>query len=149
MEGPKINNISFMITFALIIFTSPRVQFAQITVTQSEFMTVFSVGDPLFVVNGESGAINIGGTDGPNIYDFTSLSLENQIVLHNYSVSQIPILATHYPTEGITFGEDVQNIVTNPIFLSKSDSTLLLGEVTTGDEYILSHYKPYALFAIS
>ena len=142
-------NIRFMNFFftSLIIFSLSTFLYAQITVSQSEFMQIFTAGSPLYVINGQSGSINIGNNSGPNNYNFTFVNMQDQIVLNNYEVSQIPILSNRYPSNAITFGEDPQNIVQNPVILTSIDSSFFIGEVTIESEYRFSHNEPYELFA--
>jgi hypothetical protein len=110
-------------------------------------MNIFTPGSPLYVINGESGLINIGNNSGPNVYDFTYVNMQDQIMLNNYEVSQIPILAARYPSNAITFGEGQQNIVENPVFFSSADSTYFIGEATIESVYRFIHYSPYEIFA--
>jgi hypothetical protein len=131
----------------LIFFSFSTFSYAQITVSQTEFMQIFTAGSPLYVINGQSGSINIGNNSGPNNYDFTFVNMQNQIVLNNYGVSQIPELLTRYPSNATTFGESPQNIVQNPVILSSTDSSFFIGEATIENEYRFSHNNPYELFA--
>jgi hypothetical protein len=110
-------------------------------------MQIFTPGNPLIAIPGESGLINIGNFEGPNVYDFTYVNMENQVTMNNYEISQIPELSSRYPADASTFGAGPQNIDGHPVFLSVSDSIFLVGDVTIGDEKIFSHYRPYELFA--
>ena len=121
--------------------------YAQITVTQSEFLKVFTPGNPIYAIPGESGLINVGNYEGSNIYDFSNVNTANQFILNNYEVSQIPEMAKRYPSVATTFGEGLQNIEEFPIFYSVTDSTFLAGDVTIGTENRFIHYAPYELFA--
>jgi len=120
--------------------------YPQITVTQSEFLEIFSPGEPLYAIEGESGLINIGNTSGPNIYDFTYVDMQDTFPVNNYEVSEIPILAARYPSNAHTMGEGLQNIVENPIIYSSNDSTYFLGYATIESEYRFTHYVPGELF---
>jgi hypothetical protein len=131
----------------LIILSLSTGLYSQITVTQSELMKVFAPGNALYVIPGESGLINVGNSDGPNVYDFTFIDSENAFIMNNYEVSQIPDLSGRYPSNASTFGEALQSIDGNPVFLSVTDSTFLLGDVSIGDENNFIHYDPYELFA--
>ncbi len=121
--------------------------YSQITVTQSEIMQIFTPGNPLYVIEGESGLINIGNYNGPNEYDFTQVDIQNPLTFQNFNVSQLPPLAGRFPSNGTTMGEGPQNIVGNPIFLWNTDSTFFLGQVTIESEYSFAHYMPSELFS--
>jgi hypothetical protein len=110
-------------------------------------MQIYRPGNPIFAIPGESGLINIGKFEGPNVYDFTYVNMGNQVTMNNYEISQIPELASRFPANASTFGASPQNIDGHPIFLSVSDSTFLVGDVLIGDEKIFTHYRPYELFA--
>jgi len=130
----------------LIILSTSTLLYSQITVTQSEFLEIFSPGVTLFAIEGESGMFNIGNTGGPNIYDFTFVDMQDLSPINNYQVSAIPILDARYPSNAHTMGEGLQNIVENPIFYSSNDSTYFLGYATIESEYRFTHYMPYELF---
>lgn len=148
MSNAKRKNRFLPCFFSLVILLSlSTFLYSQISINQSEFIKVFTPGNPLYAIPGESGLINIGKFEGPNIYDFTFVSSENEFIMNNYEVSQIPEMSGRYPSTASTFGEGLQGIEGNPVFLSISDSTFLLGDVTIGDEDRFVHYNPYELFA--
>ncbi|MEJ2104044.1 MAG: T9SS type A sorting domain-containing protein [Ignavibacteriaceae bacterium] len=120
--------------------------YSQISITQSEMMEIFIPGNPLYVIYGESGLINIGKNNGPNEYDFTQIDTQNVQTFQNFSVSQLPPLSARYPSNATTMGEGPQNIVENPIFLWDTDSTFFLGQATIENEYRFLHYIPSELF---
>jgi hypothetical protein len=130
----------------LIIFSVSTLLYPQITVTQSEFLEIFTPGIPLFAFEGEADLINIGNTAGPNIYDFSFADIQDLLDINNYEVSEIPILAARYPLNAHTMGEGLQNIVENPIIYSSNDSTYFLGYTTIENEYRFTHYSPAELF---
>jgi hypothetical protein len=121
--------------------------YSQISVSQSDVLQIFTPGNPIYVIEGERGSINIGGMNGPKVYDFTFLNMQNLLTIQNYDVSQIPALAFRYPLNSHTLGEGLQNIVQNPVLFSNTDSTFFIGEVTIENEYQFVHYEPYELFA--
>ncbi|MBT8381811.1 MAG: T9SS type A sorting domain-containing protein [Ignavibacteriaceae bacterium] len=131
----------------LIIFSTSTFQYPQITIEQSEFLEIFMPGKPLHTIEGESGSINIGDTDGPNIYDFTFVDMQDTFMIFNYEVSTIPILAARYPSDAHTIGLNPSNLVNHPIFYSSNDSTFILGEATIENEYRFIHYLPYELYS--
>ncbi|HTP13920.1 MAG TPA: hypothetical protein VMM37_09820, partial [Bacteroidota bacterium] len=48
---------------------------SQITVQQSDFLKIFYPGDTLDVLVLQDTAVNVGRTGGPNVYDFSPLTL--------------------------------------------------------------------------
>ena len=121
--------------------------YSQVSISQSDIMKIFTPGTPLYFIPGESGQINIGNMNGPNIYDFTFVNMQNMFPALNYGVNQIPALAARYPAAAHTMGEGVQNIVENPVFLTTADSFYIIGDATVESEYRFIHYMPYELFA--
>jgi len=148
MSTVKVIRISGLVIFFVILtlFLNNPI-YSQTTITQSEIMQIFTPGNPLYVIEGESGLINIGNYNGPNEYDFTQINIQNRFTFQNFSVAQLPPLAGRYPSNGTTMGEGPQNIVDNPIFLWNTDSTFFLGEVKIESEYRFAHYMPSELFA--
>ncbi|RKY95670.1 MAG: hypothetical protein DRQ13_06795, partial [Ignavibacteriae bacterium] len=134
-----------LLSLFVVLFVSISV-YPQITVSQSQFLEIFSPGQPLYATEGEADLINIGNTGGPNIYDFTFVDMQNLFAINNYEVSEIPILAARYPSDAHTMGEGMQNIVENPIIYSSNDSTYFLGYATIENEYRFTHYAPAELF---
>ncbi len=147
LKVQQINRFFLKFLSFLTLVSLPSVLLSQITVTQAEFMKVFTPGNPLYAIPGESGSINVGNIEGPNIYDFSFVGSENEFIMNNYEVSQIPELSRRYPSNASTFGEALAIIDGNPVFYSISDSTFLLGDVTIGDENNYVHYDPYELFS--
>jgi len=132
---------------SLLIFLTISISvYPQITVNKSEFLEIFTPGEQLYAIGGESGLFNIGNTGGPNIYDFTYVDMQDTFPVNNYEVSEVLILAERYPSNGHTMGEGLQNIVENPIIYSVDDSTYFLGYATIENEYRFTHYAPYELF---
>ena len=140
------HKILFRLFFLILITTLQRPLLSQITITQSEFLDLFTPDSNFYFINGNSGMINIGNYNGPNVYDFTFIDLLNTSTGYNYEVSQIPALNGRYPSNAHTIGEGPQNIVQNPVFLESSDSTYIIGEATVENEYRFVHYVPYELF---
>ncbi|MGB5529798.1 MAG: T9SS type A sorting domain-containing protein [Ignavibacteriaceae bacterium] len=133
-----------MLTLLSVAIQSPLL--SQITITQSEFLDLFTPGSPFYFINGESSLVNIGNFNGPNIYDFTFINTSDTATGYNYSVEQIPALAVRYPSNAHTIGEGPQNIVQNPIFQENSDSSFIIGEATVETEYRFVYYEPNELF---
>ncbi len=134
-----------LLSFLIILSTSNLV-YPQITVSQSEFLEIFTPGIPLYAIEGEADLINIGNTGGPNVYDFTYVDMQNTFPVNNYEVGEVPILAARYPLTAHTMGEGLQNIVENPLIYSPNDSTYFLGYATIENEYRFTHYVPGELF---
>ena len=121
---------------------------SSITIEQSEFMELFVPGDQIDMIDGENKVlIDIGQTNGPNIYDFSFVDLQNPYTVTNYEVSQINELISRFPSNATLFGEDIETIYGSPLFLSLPDSTYLLGETTIEDIYQFAHYQPAELFS--
>ncbi len=142
----KNNRNIFWIMLTLLSAAIQSPLLSQITITQSEFLDLFTPGSPFYFINGESSLVNIGNFNGPNIYDFTFINTSDSATGYNYSVGQIPALAARYPSNAHTIGEGPQNIVQNPIFLENSDSSFITGEATVETEYRFVYYEPYELF---
>jgi len=138
--------VHYLLSFLIVLSASTLVH-SQITISQSQFLELLTPGKVLYATDGTTGLINIGSTNGPNEYDFTSENLQNLSTAYNYEVSQIPALAARYPLIATTFGEGPQNIVNNPIFLSINDSTYVIGKGTVENEYRFIHNIPYELYA--
>ena len=135
----------YFFTFGIILLLA-TVLYSQITVTQTQFMHLFTPGNFIYAIPGESGLVNVGNYQGPNIYDFTQINTQNQLTMQNYEISQISQLSGRYPSNASTFGGSPQNIDGHPVFLSEPDSTYLVGDVLIGSEYQFSHYVPIELF---
>ena len=131
----------------LIFLSASTFLHSQITISQSQFLELLTPGKLLYADEGTAGLFNIGGINGPNEYDFTSVNLQYLFAVNNYEVSQIPVLAGRYPSNATTFGEGPQNILDSPIFFSSSDSTYILGRCTVESEYRFIHHLPYQLYA--
>ena len=143
----KSHKILFWLFSLFIIITFQRPLFSQITIAQSEFLDIFTPDSRLYVIQGESGLINIGDTGGPNIYDFTFVNMQDTIRWNNYAVSSIPILAERYPPYAHTFGLNPQNIQDNPVIYSGGDSSFFIGAATIESGYRFTHYVPYELYS--
>ena len=128
------NRLIFGVTLLLLNLLISIPLYSQISITQSEMMEIFIPGNPLYVIYGESGLLNIGNYNGPNEYDFTQVDIQNVQTFQNFSVSQLPPLSARYPSNATTMGEGPQNIVENPIFLWNTDSSFFLGQATIENE---------------
>jgi len=120
---------------------------SSISISQDEFMDLFTPGYQIDMVEGESGSLNIGQTGGPNVYDFSFIDLQNPYTVNNYEVSDISVLASRFPSNATVFGENTEYLSGSPIFLSMQDSTFLLGEASIEDQYYFAHYQPGELFS--
>jgi hypothetical protein len=68
-----------------------------ITISQSQMEAVFSVGNTFRLFwDSTSQPVNVGGTGGPNTYDFRNLSFVQYDSVSMLSVTQIPQLATRF-----------------------------------------------------
>lgn len=131
----------------LIFLSASTFLHSQITISQSQFLELFTAGTVFYSDEGATGLFNIGGINGPNEYDFTSVNLQSLYAVNNYEVSQIPVLAARFPSNATTFGDGPQNIVRNPIFFSSGDSTYVLARCTVESVYRFTHNIPYQLYA--
>lgn len=119
-----------------------------ITIEQTEFMDLFAPGNQIDMIEGESEVlIDIGQTEGPNVYDFSFVDLQNYYTVTNYEVSQITELISRYSSNATLFGEDTQTIYGSPLFYEVPDSTYFLGETAIEDIYRFAHYQPAELFS--
>lgn len=141
------NGFLFSKILLLLVLSFQFALHAQITITQIDFLKIFSPGSMFYAEETENVLINVGKTGGPNVYDFTNLNIQNLTTFNNYEVSQIQALSTRYPLDATIFGEGSQNIVGNPIFLTRNDSLYFIGEATIANKYEFVHYSPYWLFA--
>ncbi|MBS4032869.1 MAG: T9SS type A sorting domain-containing protein [Ignavibacterium sp.] len=141
------HKIIFRLFSLFIIITFQKPLFSQITIAQSEFLDIFTPDSRLYVIQGESGLINIGDNSGPNIYDFTFVNMQDTMRRNNYSVNSIPILAERYLPYAHTFGLNPQNIQDNPVIYSGSDSSFFIGAATIESGYRFTHYVPYELYS--
>ena len=135
-----------LLTLLALFSTSTFIR-AQITVEQTEFLNIFSPVSHLYVIQGESGLINIGDTGGPNMYDFTFVDMQDTTRMNNYLVSSISILLERYPSSAHIFGLNQQYIVDNPVIYSSNDSSFFIGAATIENEYRFTHYVPYELYS--
>jgi hypothetical protein len=142
----KENFVQCLLSLFVVLSISISV-YPQITVSQSEFLEIFTPGLPFHTIEGESGIVNIGDTTGTNEYDFTFVDMQDMFTMYNYQVSTIPTLAERYHSNAHTIGLSPQNIVEHPIFFSSGDSTFFLGAATIENEYRFIHYMPSELFS--
>ena len=127
-----LTSISFLFVFSSALF-------AQITITSSEILPGFT--QEVHSAPAETTA-NIGGTGGPNIYDFTEISFTDTLVQTVYQVSQIPELAARYSADAFVTIESVDEFDAFPLLLS-TDSLLFLGSASVHqDTQRYSHYTP-------
>jgi hypothetical protein len=130
-----------LILSALLVSTSR----AQITVTASQFYSVFASGqttyfhhlDPSFTT------ANIGKMGGPNTYDYSLAKLLPPEASNTYSISTIPVLAARYPGAAVTFGNSRDSVEKNPVFLLSGDTVFVLGEASLIPQYRFKHNRPF------
>jgi hypothetical protein len=86
-----------------------------ITITQSQVEAVFTPGIAIRLFwDNTSQPVNVGRTGGPNVYDFSALPFVMYDSCSVFSVSQIPQLATRYPSHGVTSNEEGNTVY--PVF---------------------------------
>lgn len=132
----------------ILIFLLSNANYSQITLTSEQFRSVFTTPGFHYYTEGTPGNYNIGKMGGPNVYDFSSISLQNLFVSNNYEVSSLPDLASRYPGNAITFGESPTTIEKNPIFLIGSDTAFCIGQASLVPSKEFTHYRPYDIVAV-
>lgn len=97
-----------------------------ITISQSQMEAVFSVGSTFRLFwDSTSQPVNVGGTGGPNIYDFRNLPFVPYDSVSMLSVTQIPQLATRFPSNAVTSNEEANTLY--PVFAFSNHSFNRLG----------------------
>lgn len=92
-----------------------------ITITQSHVKAVFTPGNTIRLLwDSTSQLVNVGGTGGPNVYDFSTLPFVMYDSCSVLSVSQIPQLVPRYRSNAVTSNEEGNTVY--PVF-SFSDNT--------------------------
>ena len=105
---------------------------SQVALQQQDFLNVFGPASTFhYSTERVSGTFDIGNTGGPNLYDFSTVSLANPHVSNNYDVGTIPMLEGRYPAGGFTFGESPTTLEKNPVFLMSGGTLYNTGEATT------------------
>ncbi len=131
--------------FCLIFFCQLQ-SYSQVSITQSEFMNMFTPGSVFHASESLSGMIDIGKAGGPNEYDFTSIDIQNLFTINNYSVSSLPVLAERFPFNAITFGNSPTEIMENPVFYQSGDSVFIAGYATIEEGFRFIHHVPFELY---
>jgi len=86
-----------------------------ITISQSQMEAVFSIGSTFrLFMDSTSQPVNVGGTGGPHIYDFSNLPFFLYDSVTMLSVTQIPQLATRFPPNALTSNEEANTVY--PVF---------------------------------
>lgn len=125
-----------------VVLLVPTSLYSQVVITQEQFTSIFTPGTR-FYINQAPAQVNIGRPGGPQIFDFSSFSLQSPDSSNNYSVGSIPALAARYPADAVTFGYAPNDIEKNPVFLSRNDSVFVVGEASVVPTYRFVHYRPY------
>jgi len=122
---------------------------AQIQVTATQFESIFAAGSSFNVASGLSpSTINLGKNGGPNIYDFSGVSLSTYQTANNYLISSIPNLASRFPGNAVTFGGSTTTIENNPVFVLGADSLIQVGVASVVQNPTISHMVPSEIVAI-
>ena len=78
-----------------------------ITITQSQIEAVFTPGRTMRLFwDSTSQPVNVGRIGGPNVYDFSTLPFVMYDSSEIFSVSQIPQLASRYPSNAVAAREE-------------------------------------------
>ena len=138
--------ISSSILFILLIFNSNSA--AQVNITLDQFRSILTPGQTHYYTNSEETLtkVNIGNKGGPNLYDFTNLSLPSYESSTNYYAGSISNLASRFPVDAITMG-NLDLIEKNPVFLFGQDTVFVLGHATNTPPEQYIHYEPYQILA--
>jgi len=120
---------------------------SQVTIQRQDVLKIFTPGGLHFYTPGDPGMFDIGKPGGPQVYDFSSISLSNPGISYNYEVSTIPLLAPRYPAGCVTMGETPSTIEQNPVFLFNTDTMYVVGHATLYPEESFSHYAPWEIVA--
>ena len=97
-----------------------------IIISQSQVEAVFSPGNTVrLFMDSTSQPVNVGGTGGPHIYDFRHLPFFPYDSVTMFSVTQIPQLATRFPSNAITSNEEANTVY--PVFAFSNHSFNRLG----------------------
>lgn len=121
---------------------------SQISINNEDFKKIFSPSGFHYYTEGTEGNFNIGNTGGPNVYDFTNISLQNLLISNNYEVSTIPELAKRYPETAFTFGDSPTTIEKNPVFLITPDTAYNTGQATLAPVLEFVHYRPHEVVIV-
>ncbi len=117
---------------------------AQVSITKSQFYSIVTPGQIHYYYNSEGSITmaNIGGKQGPHVYDFSNLPVPTGIS-NNYLVSSLPPIAARYPGSAVTFGESPDSVEKNPILCFVGDTAYNLGEASLVPQYLFRHNLPY------
>ena len=118
---------------------------AQITVTASQFYSVFTAGQTQYTrrLDPSFNRVNIGKMGGPNNYDYSLAKLLPPERSNNYAINSIPILAARFPGSAITMGTTRDSVEQNPVLLLSGDTVFVLGEASVVPQYRFKHNRPY------
>ena len=133
----------FSILCSFILFS--ETMFSQVSITQEEFLNIFAPGSQHYYTPVAEGTVDIGKTDGPNVYDFSFIDLNSLEISYNYLISSIPEFTGYFPSSAITIGETPSTIENNPVFFSSNDSIYVLGEASNFPINKIKRYTPYEL----
>lgn len=86
-----------------------------ITIAQRDVEAVFAVGHTFRLFWDSTGsAVDVGGTGGPNVYDFRDLPFVLYDSVTMLPVAQVPQLAARFPSHAFTFNEEANTLY--PVF---------------------------------
>ena len=94
-----------------------------ITISQSDVRAVFTTGTTIRLLwDSTTRPVDVGGTGGPNTYDFRELDFRLYDSVTMLPVTQIPQLASRFPPDAVTSNEEGNTLY--PVF-SFSNQTFL------------------------
>lgn len=115
--------------------------FSQISIERQDIFKLLGPGMTHYYTGGE-GSMNIGQKGGPNVYDFSGISLSSLEVSYGYNVSAIPNLAGRFPDGSVTMGDSPSTIEKNPVFIFGQDTMYVVGQASVTPELRTVHYFP-------
>ena len=136
---------TFFLSILCFIVLFSTTNFSQVSITQQEFLNIFTPGDQHYYSPVVVDSVDIGKIGGPNTYDFSFIDLNSLLVSDNYLISSIPEFTPHFPSNAFTIGESLTTIEDNPVFYSRNDSIFVLGTASNYPNNKLKQYTPYEL----
>jgi hypothetical protein len=122
---------------------------SQIVIERQDVLKIFTPGESHYYTEGTGGNFDVGRKGGPNVYDFSGISLATLSTSYNYDVSTIPELAGRFSNGGVTMGDSPSTIEKNPVFLFGPDTMFTLGHASLIPTLSTVHYVPPEIVMIS
>ena len=136
--APHVKNALSLATAIAMLATTA---FSQVSIERQDILKLLGPGMTHYYTGGE-GSIHIGQKGGPNVYDFSGISLTSLEVSYGYNVSTIPDLAGRFPAGSVTMGESPSTVEKNPVFIFGQDTMFVVGQASVTPELRTVHYFP-------